>query len=149
MQKVINRGFTLIELLVVIAIIGILASIVLVSLGNARNSGNDAAVKANIDSIRTQMEVFNNNNNTYANGCADATIAAALSAVQTAGGATAINTAYGTAGASGTVTCHTNGATSWAVEAPLRTTGFWCADSRGISATTSASTLGASDAQCN
>jgi len=57
MKKNTSRGFTLIELLVVIAIIGILSSVVLASLSTARNKGKGTAIKAALNSLRTQMEV--------------------------------------------------------------------------------------------
>lgn len=60
-----QKGFTLIELLVVIAIIGILASVVLVSLSSARNKGEDAAVQQEMMQIQTAMEMLRSDTGLY------------------------------------------------------------------------------------
>ena len=53
-----QKGFTLIELLVVIAIIGLLASIVLVSLNTARAKARDAKRIAGLKQIQLALEMY-------------------------------------------------------------------------------------------
>lgn len=60
-----TKGFTLIELLVVVAIIGILATVVLASLGQARKRAQVAKTLSEIGQIKTMIAGAQINNNQY------------------------------------------------------------------------------------
>ena len=57
------NGFTLIELLVVISVIGVLASVIIGSLGDARAAARDAKRKGDLNQIRTALLLWAIDNN--------------------------------------------------------------------------------------
>lgn len=61
----ITRGFTLIELLVVIAIIGLLSTLAVVSLNNARQKSRDAKRVSDIKQVQTALELYYADQNGY------------------------------------------------------------------------------------
>ena len=60
-----RRAFTLIELLVVIAIIGVLATLSVVALNNARAKSRDAKRVADVKQVQTALELFFNDKGRY------------------------------------------------------------------------------------
>ncbi|OGZ04751.1 MAG: hypothetical protein A2648_02830 [Candidatus Lloydbacteria bacterium RIFCSPHIGHO2_01_FULL_41_20] len=143
-----NKGFTLIELLVVIAIIGILSSVVIASINQARDKGNDAAIQSNLNGIRSQATLYYDTNSqsygtagvvcdTAGSVFVDPTITNQIKAAESA--------SAGEPGIGITATC-ANDDSGWVVSVPMKTAGNWCVDSTGSAATTTANT---STIKCN
>jgi prepilin-type N-terminal cleavage/methylation domain-containing protein len=60
-----KKAFTLVELLVVIAIIGLLATLSVVALNNARLKSRDAKRVADVKQMQTALELYYNDMNLY------------------------------------------------------------------------------------
>jgi prepilin-type N-terminal cleavage/methylation domain-containing protein len=80
-----KKGFTLIELLVVIAIIGLLSTLAVVALNNARQKSRDAKRVADIKQIQTALELFYNDCSGYPNMPAATVLTGAALAANCAG----------------------------------------------------------------
>jgi prepilin-type N-terminal cleavage/methylation domain-containing protein len=140
-------GFTLVELLVVIAIIGVITAVIFASFSNARNSGSDAAIKSEVETIRKQVELYSTQNQLLYDTAStvgtapavatcgttgmwsDFTIQEAVKAVVANAGSATVNNV-----ANQSVFCKSTSST-WTIAVVLKsdTTKAWCADHLGRS----------------
>ena len=161
--KIFKKGFTLLELLVVVAIIGLLTTVVIAALNNARNKGGDAGVKTNLKNAIPQGEIYYGTNtaypNSYTNVCSLGSVggvAAIGSFVQAAAKANGytytatVGTDKRVVGSTAKATCNEM-AIGWAAEVPLKSVSgqVWCVDNTGKAIQTSNVFSSSLDVICN
>lgn len=125
MKQIMRRsqsGFTLIELLVVIAIIAILSTIVLSSLGTARQRARNTRAKSEISQLRAQAELYFTVENGFNGVCTAVKSGQGLKEM--------LDSIKKNAETENSVVCAAD-ASAWAVIADIKDESRFCADSTG------------------
>lgn len=155
MKKTVHHGFTLIELLVVVAIIALLSATALVSYNGARSKAKAARVQAEMQQLKSQMELYYSSNadgygTTSPTGdCGDAGFGAsnadngASLLITTIAKDIGLDSSFQSSNLNNSLTCIATGET-WAVSAKnsFLPSGKWCVDSNGVSKSGDATSSG-------
>jgi prepilin-type N-terminal cleavage/methylation domain-containing protein len=122
-----RNGFTLIELLAVVAIIGLLSSIVLVSVNKARLKAKDATIYQNLSQLRNVAElIWHEESDGYTKLCSSGRLSGSGTNYEKP--ITAIKESISTSGSQDV--CYANNS-EYCVRANLLTEGYYCVDSTG------------------
>lgn len=122
----IKKGFTLIEILIVIAIIGILASVVLVSLPSSAEKANSSRIISAISQARNVMAVVfseDGNYSAFSEITPDAEMITLNDEILAKGGLLKVVQC---------ADCGTDGVPAACMWSPLPTGDFYCTDSTGV-----------------
>lgn len=65
LKQTVRKGFTLVEILIVVVILGILAAIVVPQFTNATQDAQAGNLKAQLDTLNNQIELYRARNNQY------------------------------------------------------------------------------------
>lgn len=65
LKQTVRKGFTLVEILIVVVILGILAAIVVPQFTNATQDAQAGNIKAQLDTLNNQIELYHARNNEY------------------------------------------------------------------------------------
>lgn len=135
----------------VVAIIGIITTVVVISISSARNKGADTAIKENLHTVRNQAELRHSNVGSYGTAVAVQGSPITAAPAYNASGANFIisdqsaNRALAAAIDEGDAAYYAIGVNgnSWAVAVALKAvTGYWCVDAQGEGRVIESATLG-------
>ncbi len=136
---IINRGFTVVELLVVIAVIGILASVILGSLRDARDDGLEAKIKSELVLLGKRASVDESKSFTFDVVCGSNGVATSTEIVNIITSIERFSPFP--------VICNSD-SSMYAVSGAMSSTTFWCVDSVGQSKEILAQLIPGTDYTC-